>query len=448
MRVALPYRRGDVRRVLELGVDVLNLDGRLVHQDANRERQTTQRHDVDGLPCQPKGDHRPQQGEGNVENNHDDAAPVAQEQQHHQAGEDCTQETLGQHTSHGSGDMRRLVELKAHVDVFGQHGLHARQVFLDLVHDGKCRGVGPLGHQDVDRPPAVDQGVSRGNVRAVLDDADVAQVNVRPRPDGDIAQLARVFDHCVHRDDRHLVLDAGVAGRRDRVARGEGGDDGIGRQVVSAQPLGIHADDNRPLVAPEGRRRRDAGQAGEHRPHAEQGLILNLADGFRVAGQHQIADRHAAGIEAHDERRHRAGRHERARAINVADHLRHRLGHVHIGVEIQLHQGGALDVLRLDVVDAGDVEKMVLVVVRDQAFHLRGIEPAIGLGHVDDRQIETGENVDLHPRQGEHAPQNEREHAYHDGVRMPQCKDDRIHRRLCSGASAGCCPHHHTMTTP
>ena len=38
-----------------------------------------------------------------------------------------------------------------------------------------------------------------------------------------------------------------------------------------------------------------------------------------LAGEHQVADRHAAGVEAHDERRHGAGRHEGARAVDVAD---------------------------------------------------------------------------------------------------------------------------------
>ena len=42
-----------------------------------------------------------------------------------------------------------------------------------------------------------------------------------------------------------------------------------------------------------------------------------------------------------------------------------------------------------DVVDAVDVEEVVLVVVGDQPFHLRRVHAAVGLGHVDDRQVET-----------------------------------------------------------
>jgi hypothetical protein len=62
-------------------------------------------------------------------------------------------------------------------------------------------------------------------------------------------------------------------------------------------------------------------------------------------------------------------------------------------MEIQLHQGHALDVLRFDVVNAVDVEEVVFVVVGDQPFHLGRVHAAVGLGDVDDRQIQAGENV-------------------------------------------------------
>ena len=95
---------------------------------------------------------------------------------------------------------------------------------------------------------------------------------------------------------------------------------------------------------------------------------------------------------------HGAGRHEGPGPVDVADRLGHGLGHVGAGVEVQLHQGGALDVLRFDVMDAGDVEEVVFVVVGEEPFHLAGVHAAVGLGHVDDRQVERGEDVHLHAR--------------------------------------------------
>ena len=65
---------------------------------------------------------------------------------------------------HGAGDVRRLVELEADLDVVGQDGLHPGQVLLDVVDDRQRRGVGPLGDQDVDGASAVDQGVAGRDV--------------------------------------------------------------------------------------------------------------------------------------------------------------------------------------------------------------------------------------------------------------------------------------------
>jgi hypothetical protein len=78
-------------------------------------------------------------------------------------------------------------------------------------------------------------------------------------------------------------------------------DDLFGRHAVFAQPLRIGANDHGALVAAEGRRRRDSGQRREHRAHAEERQILNLADAASVTGKDKLSHRHTASIEAHDE---------------------------------------------------------------------------------------------------------------------------------------------------
>ncbi len=122
---------------------------------------------------------------------------------------------------------------------------------------------------------------------------------------------------------------------------------------------------------------------------------------MRRAAEDQLADRHAAGVEASDEGRHGARRHERARAIHIADRLRHGLAHVGAGMEHQLHERRALDALALDVIDAGDVEEVILVVVSQVAFHLRRVHAAVGLRDIDGRIADLRENIDGHALDGE-----------------------------------------------
>ena len=87
----------DRRAARQVRVDVLDRDRRFVDEDADRQRQAAERHDVDRLTRAPERDDRRQQRE---RNRHDDdrrAAPVAQEQQHHQAGQQRAERRLAQH---------------------------------------------------------------------------------------------------------------------------------------------------------------------------------------------------------------------------------------------------------------------------------------------------------------------------------------------------------------
>src|SRR5205807_7658214 len=118
---------------------------------------------------------------------------------------------------------------------------------------------------------------------------------------------------------------------------------------------------------------------------------------------------------------------EGPRAVDVADRLGHRLGHVGVGEEVELHQGDALDVAALDVVDAVDVEEVVLVVVGEQPLHLGRVHAAVGLGDVDDRQVEGGEDVDLGTAEGQVASPNQGDNSHQHRNRMAQCKNDGIH---------------------
>ncbi len=130
-----------------------------------------------------------------------------------------------------------------------------------------------------------------------------------------------------------------------------------------------------------------------------------------------MGHRNTSGVIAHNERGDGAGRHECARAVHVPDHLGHRLAHVRLGVEDQLHQRHALNVFGLHVLDAGDVEEMIFVVVGEIAFHLRGIHPAVGLSNVNSGRAQLGENIDLHLPDGQDGSERNGDDGYQNGDR-------------------------------
>ena len=116
-----------------------------------------------------------------------------------------------------------------------------------------------------------------------------------------------------------------------------------------------------------------------------------------------------------------------ARAVDVADGFGHCLGHVRARVEVQFHQRHALDILRLDVVDAGDVEKVVFVVVRQVSLHLRRVHAAVWLADVYDRQVQTGEDVNRHLANCEDAAQRDADKSNDHGKGTIQCEADQPH---------------------
>ena len=117
---------------------------------------------------------------------------------------------------------------------------------------------------------------------------------------------------------------------------------------------------------------------------------------MRGTCKEEQADGYASRIEAGDERRNCPGRHEGPGSSDVANRLRHSLLHVGAFAKGQLHQRGALNALAIDRLDARDVEEVVLVVVGEEAFHLRGSHAAIRLRNIDDGVAHLREDIRAH----------------------------------------------------
>ena len=81
---------------------------------------------------------------------------------------------------------------------------------------------------------------------------------------------------------------------------------------------------------------------------------------------------------------------------HVGDGLGHGRRHVRARVKLQLHQARALNGLGFHMLDAGDVQEMILVVVSEVALHLGRVHAAERLRDVDGGNAERWKDVAAH----------------------------------------------------
>ena len=225
-----------------------------------------------------------------------------------------------------------------------------------------------------------------------------------------------------------MVAEREIAGRGDDVRAGQGGGYFLGRDAGAPEAVGDEVDEDAAGAAAEGRGRGDSGQGGEERTDGVERGVLQLGDGAGLAREDELADRHAAGVETHHERRHGAGWHHGAGAVHVADGLTHGLRHVRTRMELELHHRRALDVLGFDVLDTGDVQEVVFVIIRQEAFHLAGLHAAEGLGDIDRRDVQGREDVLGHAIQAEEGGKRQGQDRDDQGDRSTQDQGKEIHR--------------------
>src|SRR5579885_1444691 len=77
----------------------------------------------------------------------------------------------------------------------------------------------------------------------------------------------------------------------------------------------------------------------------------------------------------------------------------------------EFHKTGSLNALRFDVLDACDIQKMILIIIDEIAFHLSGRHTTIWLSNINHRQIEIREDVYLHARKGKNSGQSNGNHS-------------------------------------
>ena len=94
----------------KVALDVFDFHRGVVHQDADGERQSSQRHDVDGLADRSQQDDRNKNRERDGNGNDDRRTPIAEEDQNHDGGKSRCDQALAQHAVDRCAHKQRLVK--------------------------------------------------------------------------------------------------------------------------------------------------------------------------------------------------------------------------------------------------------------------------------------------------------------------------------------------------
>src|SRR5436190_21395324 len=162
-------------------MDVLDFYRCLIDKYTDCESQSSQSHDVDRLDgCPQKYDGR-QQGERNVQHDDESAPPIAKKEEHHEAGQESAEQSLGQQATNGICDKGGLIEFEADIHIFGGSFLEVRYGRLYAIDDSQCRCIGTFRNGDVHRSLSVHVRVRCKDVRSILDRTNVAEKDRRSR---------------------------------------------------------------------------------------------------------------------------------------------------------------------------------------------------------------------------------------------------------------------------
>ena len=340
----------------EVPVDVLDLDGRVVHQDAHGQGQPAQRHRVDRVPERREDQDRDQDRERDRDRDDQGAPPAPQEQEDHQAGEGRGDGRLVEHPLDRMPDEDRLVEQEIRLQGVGEAPLDQRHRGLDPGDDVE-RG-GPARFQDRQEAPALpvlvdDVGLHR---RAIVHLGHVADVGRHAAGVTD-RQVVELLDHVRAAVELDLVFpgpDLDRAGGEDQVLGVDGGRDVGRREVGRIERLGVEVDHDLSRLAPE--REGDLGPLDGRQPGPDEVLaeVVELLLGEPLAADAHLEDRHVRCAVAEDQGGRDRGRQDSEDRVADRVHLRHGRLDLGPGLEIDLDHAHPGERLRLDVLDVVD----------------------------------------------------------------------------------------------
>ncbi len=170
-------------------LDVFDGHGGVVHQDAHRQRQPAQGHDVDGLVQKAERDHRGENGKRNRHRDDQGAAPASQEDQDHEPGEAGGHDGLANHAADGRAHEDGLIGQRLHLQRRGQGGGDRGQQLAHAFHHRQRGGV-----------PDLKDGEQRGAAAVLPHD-----IGLRREAVAHVADVADIDGRAVHHLDRKIV---------------------------------------------------------------------------------------------------------------------------------------------------------------------------------------------------------------------------------------------------
>ncbi len=374
-------------------------------------------------PSQRQQRQREQDGERDLDEDDDRRTPAAEEYQDHQADQRSGEHRLADDAEDGGLDEDRLIADGVQVEARRQALLDPRQQGFDAVDDVERRGRAGLEDRHQHRARAVDADQVGLRRRAVMHIGDVVHVDDRAVDLLD-RQIVDFFQQGGTGVQRHVPVELAellVAGRQDQVLRRDGVDDIVGGNAVGLHRLLIEIDLNLQNLAAVGRGDRGAGDGRKLRPDEVLSEIEQLHLRQLFARQRQLQDRHARGVVAQHIGRGDAGRQKLQHGLRGRRHLRQRRGDIDVLLKEDLDHPVAVQGLRFEVLDVGDLRGHVaFVVVDDAAGHVVRQQPVIGPDHADDRNVDVGKNVDRRAQSRQRSEDRDEEGEHHEGVGPPQ----------------------------
>ena len=376
---------------------VLDGDGGVVDENADRQRQPPEGHQVEGVAQGAEQDDREQHRQRDRDHDDDRGAQVAQEREHHQAGEAGGDHALDHHGMHGVDHEHRLVEQERQLHALRQ--LDRCDALAHLADDVERRGAAALQHREQARLAAVVTDQAGLFVVAVADIGHVADENLGAVRSADrhVADLVDLLRRVVDGEDVLAAADLGRARGQVHVLPQQRVVDVLHRDAARCHARRIGVDHHQPRPAPVGQRHRRSRYLDDVVAHQPQALVVQLLLGEGVAAEGDLEDRHARRVVLHDLRRRLPRRHAPKDRLRGGRDLGERLVDAYAGLEVEADEALAEDRVRFDPADvAHRGADLLLGEQRDLLLERLGRNPDVLPDDRDHRLGDLGKDVLRH----------------------------------------------------